>query len=131
MSKYNLRIVCAGLIILLGSLTGCYKDKTVVLDTGAEITTPVSFNSDIVAILNNSCNTSGCHTAGGIKPDLSAANAYAALANGGYIDAGNPANSLLYLWMTGKKGVPMPVSGVNKEYNALILAWIKQGALNN
>ena len=32
---------------------------------------------------------------------------------------------------TCKKGAVMPVGGMNKDYNALMLAWIQQGALNN
>lgn len=111
--------------------TGCYKDKTVIFDTGEEITRPVGFASDIIPIFNNSCNSSGCHNAGGVAPDLSSVNAYTSLANGGYINTGTPESSELLLWMTGKKGTPMPLSGPNKDYNALILAWIKQGAQNN
>lgn len=109
---------------------GCYKDKTVLFDTGDEISRPVSFNAEIIPILNNSCNTSGCHSTGGIAPDLSASNAYLSL-TGSYVNTGDPQASSLYLWMTGKKGTPMPTSGINKDYNALILAWIKQGAKNN
>ena len=112
-------------------LTGCYKDKTVIFDTGDEITRTVIFTNDIIPMFNSSCNGSGCHNAGGKAPDLTAANAYNALMSGNYINISDPQNSELYLWMTGKKGTPMPVSGVNKDYNALILAWIKQGAQNN
>jgi hypothetical protein len=119
----------AGFTMLL--LMGCYKDKTVIFDTGTEITRTVSFGSDIISIFNSSCNTSGCHSAGGISPDLSAVNAYISLSNGGYINSSDPQTSELYLWMTGKKGTPMPVDGVNKDFNALVLAWIKQGAQNN
>ena len=119
----------AGFTMLL--LIGCYKDKTVIFDTGEEITRTVSFGSDILPILNSSCNTSGCHSAGGISPDLSAVNAYTSLSNGGYLNSSDPQTSELYLWMTGKKGTPMPTTGVNKDYNALVLAWIKQGAQNN
>ena len=119
----------AGFTMLL--LTGCYKDKTVIFDTGEEITRPVSFTGDILVIFNSSCNISGCHSTGGKSPDLTVANAYTSLSKGGYINTSDPETSNLYLWMTGKKGTPMPVSGMNKEYNALVLAWIKQGALNN
>ena len=112
-------------------LIGCYKDKTVIFDTGQEITRTVSFSGDIIPILNSSCNTSGCHVQGSKSPDLSAANAFTSLANGNYVSPGEPETSSLYLWMTGKKGTPMPVSGINKDYNALVLAWIKQGATNN
>lgn len=119
----------AGFTMLL--LIGCYKDKTVLFDTGEEITRPVSFVNDIIPILNSSCNTSGCHNAGGISPDLSVVNAYTSLSNGGYINSSDPQTSELYLWMAGKKGTPMPVGGINKDFNALVLAWIKQGAQNN
>lgn len=112
-------------------LTGCYKDKTVIFDTGEEVTRTVTFSNDLISIFNSSCNGSGCHAAGNKAPDLTAANSYNALMAGNYINVDNPQNSELYLWMTGKKGTPMPVSGINKDFNALILAWIKQGAQNN
>lgn len=118
-------------VFIMLFLVSCYKNKTVYFDTGEEITRTVSFTGDILAIFNSSCNMSGCHSPGGKSPDLTAANAYNSLSNGGYINTSNPQASTLYLWMTGKKGTPMPVSGVNKEYNALVLAWIKQGAINN
>lgn len=119
----------AGLSLLL--ITGCYKDKTVVFETGDEITRTVSFAGDIIPIFNSSCNTSGCHSAGGKSPDLTTANAYTALTNGNFLNTADPASSELYNWMTGKRGTPMPVSGINKDFNALVLAWIKQGAQNN
>jgi hypothetical protein len=129
--KYKNKIsgLLAGLGVLM--LTGCYKNSTVYSDTGTEITRTVSFSNDILPFLDNSCNISGCHNSGGRAPELSTANAYTSLTNGGYINVEDPSASLLYLWMTGKKGTPMPVSGINKEYNALVLAWIKQGAINN
>lgn len=119
----------AGLTIVL--LLGCYKDKTIVSETGADITRPVSFTGDIMTIFNNSCNSSGCHNTGGKAPDLTTANAFNSLMNGGYINTEQPESSELFLKMTGKRGSPMPLSGINKDYNALVLAWIKQGALNN
>jgi hypothetical protein len=109
----------------------CYKYAVVVPDTGSEITRPVSFNGDIMPIFNKSCNMSGCHSGGGKAPDLTAAKAFTSLSNGGYLNTAKPESSELYLWMIGKKGTPMPLSGPNKEYNAFILAWIKQGAINN
>ena len=119
----------AGFVTLL--LAGCYKDKTVIFETGEEITRTVSFVQDIVPIFNAACNGSGCHSAGGVAPDLSAANAYTALTGGNYVNSSNPQISELYQWMTGKRAAPMPLSGPNKDYNALVLAWIKQGAQNN
>jgi hypothetical protein len=128
-NKILMGIISAIASVLL--LSGCYKDKTVISDTGDEITRTVTFTGDLVPLFNSSCNTSGCHSAGGIAPDLSATNAYNSLMSGGYINTDNPTGSELYMWMTGKRGTPMPVSGVNKDYNALTLAWIKQGAQNN
>ncbi len=112
-------------------LAGCYKNKTVLFDTGEEITRPVSFASDILPIFNKSCNTSGCHSTGGKAPDLTAGNAFISLANGNHLNTADPLSSNIYLWMTGKKSSPMPLSGINKDYNAMVLAWIKQGAQNN
>jgi hypothetical protein len=128
---HNKKIIgfLAGFTMLL--LIGCYKDKTVIFDTGEEITRPVSFANDITPILNKSCNTSGCHSSGGIKHDLSSANAFNSLTLGNYLNTTAAESSTLYQWMMGKKGTPMPTSGVNKDYNALVLAWIKQGAQNN
>jgi len=112
-------------------LPGCYKDKTVIFDTGAEITRPVTFTNDIIPIFNKSCSLSGCHTAGGKSPDLSAANAWTSLKTGNYFNTADPANSVIMLWLTGKKTTQMPVGGMNKDINSLVLAWIKQGANNN
>ena len=122
-----------GLILACGSiffLTNCYKDKTVIADVPA-ITRTVTFSQDITSIFSKSCSLSGCHSTGGQSPNLSESNAYNSLIIGNYIDKNAPENSLIYLKMTGKKGTPMPVSGSNPDYNALILAWIKQGANNN
>ncbi len=113
------------------TLAGCYKDKTILFDTGSEITRPVSFANDIIPIFNKSCNSSGCHNSGGKAPDLTSPNAYNSLQNGNYTNTQAADNSELFLWMTGKKGTPMPPDGSNKDYNSLVLAWIKQGAQNN
>jgi hypothetical protein len=111
-------------------LLGCYKDKTVNTDAPA-ITRTVTFSQDILSIFNKSCNLSGCHSVGGQAPNLTQAAAYNSLIIGNYINKTSAENSFLYLKMTGKKGSVMPVGGMNKDYNALILAWIKQGANNN
>ena len=119
----------SGLAMLL--LIGCYKNKTVIFDTGTEITRSVSFSQDIVPIFNSSCNVSGCHAQAGKSPDLSAANAFTSLTVGNYLNTEAPESSSLYQWMAGKKSTPMPVGGINKDFNALVIAWIKQGAQNN
>ncbi len=106
---------------------GCYYDT--VLEP--EVSGQVSFSGDIIPIFNTSCNSVGCHSTGGVRPDLSPANAYNALINGGYISTSAPESSELYRWMRGERALPMPLSGPNANYNATVLAWIKQGALNN
>ncbi|HEY0679080.1 MAG TPA: hypothetical protein VGD17_12385 [Chitinophagaceae bacterium] len=128
MSHY-IRII--GLLGIMLLALGCYKDKTVIFETGEEITRTVSFATDIIPIFNSSCNVSGCHSQGGKSPDLSAGSAYNALLNGNFINTSDPQTSVLYEWMAGKRGTPMPISGVNKDFNSLVLAWIKQGAQNN
>ena len=125
-------------IIWIGSLLGmlmlimnaCYYDEVLPQESVGDVG-EMSFSADIIPIFNASCNVSGCHNKGGQKPDLSAENAFNTLTNGGYIDKATPESSSLYLWMTGKKGTPMPVSGSNATYNAKVLAWIEQGAHNN
>ena len=117
--------------LMLFAIAGCYKDRTVIFDTGEEITRPVSFAADIIPIFDASCNGSGCHNKGGKTPDLTSSNAFNSLTIGNYVNTGTPESSELYLWMTGKKASPMPPNGINKDYNALVLAWIKQGAQNN
>ena len=119
----------AGAVLFL--LTGCYKDKTVVSDTGAAITRTVTFANDIIPIFSKNCILSGCHVTGGHVPDLSVANAYNSLKIGNYFNTADPANSVIMLWLTGKKTTQMPVGGMNKDINAMVLAWIKQGANNN
>ena len=111
-------------------LVGCYKDKTVYTNAPA-VTRTVTFSQDIQPMFTKSCALSGCHVSGSQAPNLSAGAAYNSLINGGYINKTSPENSLIYLKMTGKKGTVMPPSGMNKEYNALMLAWIQQGANNN
>ena len=128
MLHYNKIIGLTAAVILV--LTGCYKDKTVSVDAPV-VTKTVSFSQDLVPLFSKSCAFSGCHSTGGQAPNLLAANAYNALIIGNYITKTSPASSIIYLKLTGKKGTPMPVTGVNPDYAALVLAWIKQGGNNN
>ena len=127
------RIVLASAMISLAVLLapGCYKSTTVDLSSDLEITREVSYTGDIAPIFEKSCSLSGCHNAGGIAPDLSTANAYNSLINSDYLDLDNPENSKLYGFVSGSLTPVMPVSGVDPEIAATILAWIKQGAQNN
>ena len=127
------KILVLLMVILITSsviLVSCYKDKTVNVDAPA-ISRTVTFSQDIQPIFTKSCALSGCHSTGGQTPNLTSGAAYNSLIIGNYINKTSPEGSFIYLKMTGKKGTVMPVGGMNKDYNALILAWIKQGANNN
>jgi hypothetical protein len=115
--------------VVLITLSRCYYDEVLPVQPNVEVG-EMSFAADIIPIFNKSCNGSGCHN-GSVKPNLLPANAYNELFSGGYINKSSPADSKLYKWMIGEMGTPMPPSGTNAIYNAKVLAWIEQGALNN
>ncbi|CAN5457434.1 hypothetical protein BH09BAC6_BH09BAC6_21230 [soil metagenome] len=123
-------------LLLVFSLTltiySCTKTTTVPFDNSPAITTEVSFSKDLQPILTKSCAISGCH-GGSVAPNLSEATAFNALVNGSYLNVGTPETSEVYLWLTGKRSVAMPAGSANNpsNINALMLAWIKQGAKNN
>lgn len=124
-----------GLILVVQSIfifNSCTKNTTVVEDTSPAITTSVSFSKDVLPLLTKNCAISGCHN-GSIAPDLSATAAFASLTSGNFVNVSTPANSEVYLWLTGKRAVSMPAGGANNpsNINAYVLAWIKQGAKNN
>lgn len=116
-------------------IQACRKDftmaPTVQLPTGN-----ISFDTVILPILTANCAKSGCHVTGGQTPDLTAANAYNQLTELGYVPEGDTSitdakNCTLYgkLISTSK---PMPPTGtLTPTQIAEILAWIKQGSLNN
>ena len=125
--------IFSGLVtIIIIALSGCYKTVTIVENPGSSITAEMSFKTDIIPIFESKCNTAGCHNAGAKSPNLTAASAYTSLSTGSYFKATDPDNSLLMLWLNGKKSPVMPIgAGPDAEINAKIYAWIKQGAKNN
>lgn len=132
MSKKTIAMISGFAAILVIVISGCYKTTTVVINPGSQITTQLSFATDIIPIFQSSCALSGCHTPGGHAPDLSKDNAYQSLTSGGYIKANDPDNSVIMAWLTGKKTPVMPLgSGPDKDINAKVYAWINQGAQNN
>ena len=110
----------------------CSKTTTVLVDSSPSITSTVSFSKDIQPILSKTCGISGCHS-GTVAPNLSSGTAYNTLKNGNYINTGSAETSEVYLWLTGKRSMAMPSGAANNpsNINALMLAWIKQGAKNN
>jgi len=116
-------------IISLGFLSGCKYDEILpeTIDPGELI----SFSEDIIPIFEADCNSSGCHDAGQVPPDLSPANAYNAIIDGDYINLTTPEESEFYLWVSGGGSIPMPIEGTDPNIESAILVWIQQGALNN
>ncbi len=110
--------------------SACYYDEVVPGSNVGEVG-EISFADDIIPIFNDACNMSGCHNNGGQVPDLSPANAYDVLDKDGYLNTTEPAANSLYKWMNNEETLSMPLSGPNATYNAKVLAWIDQGALNN
>lgn len=132
MSKIIIRCGWLSAIVVAFILSGCSKTTTVIVDNSPAVTETVQFTKTIVPILTKSCAAIGCHS-GSVAPNLTEANAYNSLVSGHYINVSNPASSEVYLWLTGKRSAVMPLGGANNpsNINALILAWIKQGAKNN
>lgn len=132
MSKKNTIIGLVVIVQLILIVASCTKTTTVPIDNSPAVTKTVSFSNDIQPILTKSCALSSCH-GGSVAPNLSAATAYNALGNAGLINTTTPANSGVYLWLTGKEAATMPLGASNNpsNINGLMLAWITQGAKNN
>ncbi len=129
------KLIIIGLILATAfmlTLVGCTKTTSVLLDNSPAVTGTVSFSKDIVPLLTKNCAISGCHS-GSVAPNLSSTLAYNSLKTGNYVSTSSPSTSLVYLWLTGKESATMPMGATNNpsNINALMLAWIKQGANNN
>lgn len=129
MKKTSLFIFFVAICASLAMLTACEYDIVV----PEKIAPPppggdsISFVKDVIPVFNASCNAT-CHKAGGIAPDLSAANAFNALTTGNYVVAGNPALSKLY---TDSKPGGIMASYCSAAQLDLIRRWISAGAKNN
>jgi len=117
-------------VILSMFIVGCNYD-IIIPEDNYDPSVTYSFSEDVQPIFDQSCSTVGCHNQGGIAPVLEVGKAYDALFLGDYINTDQPESSELYQWMLGNRSLSMPLSGPDAEYNATILGWIKQGALNN
>ena len=116
------------LILLAVVFFSCKYEK---IELSDELPQNVSFQNELVPVFNQSCNVIGCHTAGGIWPDLSEGNAFEAITTGGQLDLNTPENSKLYMRMIDMQS-PMPLSGIlSKTQTDKVLVWIREGANNN
>lgn len=132
MSKNKIIISSLIITVLIVSLISCSKTTTVLESNTVTITSTVSFSKDLIPLLTANCAKSGCH-AGTVNPNLSAADAYNSLVGGNFVNTTTPDNSLVYLYLTGKEAVTMPLGAANNpsNINGYMLAWITQGAKNN
>jgi hypothetical protein len=121
-------------IVIIIVMIGCQKNTTVTIPKAAQtVTKTVIFSKDIIPILSTDCALSGCHVSGGHAPNLTAASAYNSLIGGSFINKTEPANSIVYMRLTGKLTPAMPLGKEANPSNieGLMLAWITQGANNN
>jgi hypothetical protein len=106
----------------------CEK-KTIELEktvTPRNTTDTIHFTADIIPIFVAKCN--GCHGSGGQNPVMEVAVAYQNVMNG-YVTAGSPSTSSLYLKLTETGGSHEGRSSVTEL--GKISQWITQGAKNN
>ncbi|MEI6277595.1 MAG: c-type cytochrome domain-containing protein [Prolixibacteraceae bacterium] len=98
---------------------------------GINVTTldPVCFERDVLPIFQNSCATTGCHSAGGGKAGYDFSN-YASILK--TIAPSDAQGSKAYQAITGKNFVQfMPPKGAVSENDRIIIrVWIDQGAKN-
>lgn len=121
-------ILFFGIALLSLTVISCYYDE--VLGEGDELPQNVSFNRDVMAIFNKSCNMSGCHDADPPHlPSLVQENAYASLIQGGFVNTTVPAESSLYAVLA--EGNMPPSGALSSRELKIILAWLNEGALNN
>lgn len=123
--KINLtKHIIAASLLLFSAMAIVSCEKNVFDPPKVDLTTPVSFQNEIIPIFANNCTS--CH-GGSLNPDLRAANAYESLTNGGYINTNNPESSLIYSkLLTSPHDSKCTITERNK-----ILAWITQGAKEN
>ncbi len=129
MRKLYAIIVAIPIVMVLLINPSCTKDYLIPVEV--DIPDTVSFSEYIIPIFNESCNRSGCHSSGGIAPNLSGSTAWSDLWLYGFIDTVSPSGSIIYQRMISTSN-PMPPTGkLSGGEEQLILAWIEQGALNN
>lgn len=116
------------LMLLTVIFSSCKYEQ---IELSVELPQNVSFQTELIPIFNQSCNTIGCHNANGIWPDLSEGNAFEAITTSGQLDLDTPENSKLYMRMIDMQS-PMPLSGIlSKTQTDKVLVWIREGANNN
>lgn len=117
-------VVIISLIGFIGLLLSCKKDKTQQSLFSGDCVDTVYFETEILPIIQQNCNTSGCHDSGG--------------ASGGYVltDHSLISSSALQVLSAVRHengSTPMPLGG-DKLPDSLIqkiACWVQQGKLIN
>jgi len=86
----------------------------------------VSYSVQIQPFFGAQCTS--WHNGGGIPLDLSSGVSFDALNSGNYIDAANPASSIIYTKIAAGGSMEQYASDTER---ALLLKWLEQGAQNN
>jgi hypothetical protein len=121
--QYRKYLFMIAVLMGLLSLWSCEYEK-IYPEPLPPVTDTVHYSTDIQPIWNSGCV--GCHNTGATAPDLSAANSYNALMNGGFVIPSDPDDSKIYTEMIGGMS-----SYTNASQANLVLVWIQQGAKNN
>ena len=123
--------IFAALVLLL-VLSNCSKDKG--STSNCQTCSTISFKADIIPIFKSNCALSGCHlnVAGHVNLDSAVAYTQITAPGKGYIVAGNPNNSILYMQLVPGGSPIMPPTGqLDACTSQKVYCWILQGALNN
>jgi hypothetical protein len=115
------------IVVLMGLITlwSCEYEKIEPVPL-PPITDSLSYSANIQPIFNSDC--AGCHGVGMTAPDLTAANSYNSLINGGFVLPGDADDSKLYTEMASGGGMS---AYTNTSDANLVFTWIQQGAKNN
>ena len=122
-------LILAGIALMLGSLTSCYKD-VILPETVADPDGPpqaVSFRAEIEPLVTTKCGITGCHVNGGHKPYMEPGIAYVQIVNGGFVNTSIPTQSKIYQMINGEMREYIP-SATDRQK---IYDWIRNGAPNN
>ncbi len=122
------------LLLIVGFIfNSCRKDYYLPV-AEVDLKDTVYFAADLIPIFTVECSSvNNCHGSGEQTPELTAENAYNNLMNLGYVetDTAKAEESALYKAINSSSS-PMPPDGkMGADKIGKILAWIKQGALNN
>jgi hypothetical protein len=123
MKKYTHLAGFAALMIFIISASACKKDQTSQGEMNVDCDTIISYESDIRQTIQQSCNTTGCH---------SAASNSAGYNFETYESVSTNADIILSVIRHDPGVVAMPIGDkLSDEYIENFYCWIEQGKQNN